>query len=251
LLHSQNIHPTLHTRTTQEAYWSKTCSKTFKDPAKGIKAIGEDEAPPNTNGFGSPQCIGPVEFHQEEADAAIGKFCSDQRWQETVIVPLVSFGNGKTSDGRGKVLSIEDSFPVNNGANQLWMDVSFAEVGCTGMFQFDTGACETQLRTILNGCDTAGLFPKHGGWIQDTCAVYRLMATGANDLDPMFIRSAVQEMVGDFTCTDTDTSALGPNSSLVGTCTCWYSGMPSVTDVFDKPDGGCSKVDKNSNPKVN
>jgi hypothetical protein len=170
---------------------------------------------------------------------------------KTVIVPLVSYGHGKTSDGRSKALGIENSFPVNNGTSELWLDVSFAEDSCSGMFQFDSGACTTQLRNILNGCDTAGLFPKHGGWIQDTCAVYRLMATGANDLDPLFLQSSVSEMMGQFTCTDTDASALGPDSVLAGTCTCWYSGMSSVTDIFDKPDGGCSKVDMSADSKNN
>lgn len=92
------------------------------------------------------------------------------------------FGTGLTSDGRGKALGVNNGgTPVNNGANALWVDVSFSEDSCTGNFQFDSSTCQTQLETILNGCNTGGLYPKTGGWIEENCAVYRLIATESED----------------------------------------------------------------------
>ena len=39
--------------------------------------------------------------------------------------------------------------------------------------------------------------------------------------------------LGDFACKETYTSAIGGSSSaLAGTCSCWYSGYPTLTDIF-------------------
>ncbi|KAF2420944.1 hypothetical protein EJ08DRAFT_738444 [Tothia fuscella] len=235
-----------------EAFLTNACSKTFEDPKVGVKTIGEDEAPPNSNGFHSPQCgNGSTIFHQEEADAAIVQFCNNQVQQNTVIVPLISLGSGKTADGRSKSIQKLQSFPVNKGASNLWMDISFATSMCNGNFQFDPMDCQTQLRTILNGCDTAGLFPKHGGWIQDSCAVYRMLAAPTADPNPLFLQANVPEMMGRLLCRETDTSGLGANSDLAGTCTCWYTGMPTVTEVFVQPFGGCGGIKVKQDPKRN
>ncbi|KAF2417714.1 hypothetical protein EJ08DRAFT_654442 [Tothia fuscella] len=126
------------------------------------------------------------------------------------------------------------------------MDVSFSDQGCIGLHQFDKESCLTKLRTILNGCDTSGLI-KRGGWLQDSCAVYRLLATKKDSPDPLFVQSTIKEMIGDFTCADTVDLTPG----LAGTCTCFYSGLPSATATFRKPDGGCSKVTSSMNPKNN
>jgi len=66
----------------------------------------------------------------------------------------------------------------------------------------------------------------------------------------MYIQ-AVDGDMGDWICTDTDTSGLDPGSPLDGTCTCWYSGQASVTDVFAKPSGGCSTVVDGADPLTN
>lgn len=198
-----------------------------------------------------PQCMGQTQFHQEEADAAIVKFCGNPDWQKRVIVPLVSLGNQKTSDNRTKTYQIQDSYPINNAGDNLWLDVYFAQSSCMGMFQFNQADCLTNMRNVLNGCDTSGLYPKHGGVSVDNCSVYRLSASPAGDPDPTILVSNDVITTGQFTCTDTDVSALGPGSPLAGTCTCWYSGLSSVTDVFDKPAGGCSTVQSSSNPKNN
>lgn len=125
-----------------------------------------------------------------------------------------------------------------------WMDASFAADSGMGMFQFDKNTCTTELRKIATGC-------KNGGWIQDTCAMYRLIVTALKDPSPKFVQLAISEMAGQFTCMNTDVSALGPKSPLAGTCTCWYSGMASVTDVFKKLVGGCSKVTGSDDPLTN
>jgi len=81
--------------------------------------------------------------------------------------------------------------------------------------------------------------------------VYRLSASPTGDPDPTFLVSNDVNTIGQFTCIDTDVSDLPAGSPLAGTCTCWYSGLSSVTDVFDKPAGGCSTVQSSSNPKDN
>jgi hypothetical protein len=195
--------------------------------------------------------MGKVRFHQEEADDAIVRFCGSPDWQDKVVVPLVSLGDKKASNGHRKVTQITGGFPINGGVDNLWLDVSFAESSCIGKFQFDQAKCLLNLRSILNNCDNAGLFPKRGGLIRDVCSVYRMSAGPASDPDPNFLLWSDPRTRGEFTCTDTDISVLGPDSPLAGTCTCWYSGMESVTDVFDKPEGGCSTVQSSSNPKTN
>lgn len=195
--------------------------------------------------------MGQVQFHQEEADAAIVKFCGNLDWKGTVVVPQVSIGSQMTSDGRHKSYQIQAHFPVNNGADNLWLDIYFAQDSCIGSFEFDQNQCLTHMRSVLNGCNTAGLFPKYGGLIRDSCAVYRISASATGNPDPTFLLSNYPKILGDFTCTDTDVSVLGPSSPLAGTCTCWYSGVQSVTDVFDRPAGGCSAVESSSNPKTN
>jgi hypothetical protein len=208
--------------------------------------VGEDEAPLSTNGPGSPQCGGTIRFSRSDGEQAISSFCNDQRWQG-VIVPRVSFGHGKTTDGRKKMLGVTDSFPIA-GNNKLWLGVSFAEASCAGMFQFDSGSCTAHLNTILNSCD--GSDAKRGGWLEESCAVYRMRAEGASVGDPLFLQSGTPD-IGDFTCTDTDTSAFGPGNPLEGTCACLWSRFPTVTDVFGKPEGGCSKVDRDADPLSN
>jgi hypothetical protein len=78
-----------------------------------------------------------------------------------------------------------------------------------------------------------------------------MLATLVTDPDPLFLQSTVPEMMGQFTCNDTDISALGADSPLAGTCTCWYAGLPTVSDVFVKPDGGCAMVKPSQDPKTN
>lgn len=197
--------------------------------------------------------MGQTEFHQEEADANIVKFCGNSEWQNQVIVPLVSMGDEKTSDGRPKVYQIEQKFLVNGGTDNLWLSINFAEETCLGSFQFNQADCLANLRSVLNGCDTGGLFPKNGGLIKESaCGVYHVAAAPTSDPDPVFLLSQSASLIGNFTCNDTDISALGPGSPLAGTCTCWYSGMQSVINTFDMPaSGGCAAIKSSSNPKTN
>ena len=196
-----------------------------------------------------------MQFHQAEADAGIVRFCSDPKWQNVVIVPPVGMGNHKTAQGKRKVTQITGTVAINLDSNgkpldHLWLYIFFAESRCMGSFTFSQDDCLRNFRSILNNCDTSGLFPKHGGIIQDVCSVYRMTARPAGGPSPFFMLGSDPRTAGVFTCNDTDVSAL-PDSPLNGTCTCWYSGMDSVTAVFNKPEGGCSAVQSTSNPRTN
>jgi hypothetical protein len=188
-------------------------------------------------------------FHQEDADQIIQDYCGVI--SDAFIVPLVSYGNGETSDVRDKTLTEDGAYPLRQTDNMLYLSISFAEADCNGRFEFDKGACLTQFRNILNNCDTGGLFPKHGGAIEKDCQVYAMYGAGKTEPSPLFHQSDHLDLMGAFTCVDTDTSMLGPNSPLAGTCTCWYAHMTTVTDVFAKPDGGCGMVKSSQNPLTN
>ena len=230
-----------------DAYWSRKCDVSLSDAVASIKAVREDEGPMTFDSIGSPECYGTSEFEQPEAAAAIHDFCGNYS-DSIIIVPLVSFGNVTLPEGRSRALGIDNGgVLVNNGANKLWMDVHFAESSCYGNFPFDQTKCKAQLGSILNGCNTAGLYPKTGGWIKPTmsCAVYCLLATGADDPTPLYVQ-AMDGNMGDWTCEDTDT--MGIDHGHDNTCTCYYSLQSSMTDTFDKPDGGCSTIPSNTNP---
>lgn len=181
------------------------------------KAPKSDSAPPPppANGIPAPKCAGTptgtgeVAFSQADADAAITTFCSNRDYWGKVLTPAVSFGTGQTNDGRGKVLGMSDPFKVNGGADNLWLGLSFAEDECQGMFQFDQGTnddeklahCVDRFRTVLNGCNTEGLFPKYGGELREVCAVYRMTGRRADQTDPLALKSSGD--LGAFTCENT------------------------------------------------
>lgn len=171
----------------------------------------DDPLPPSIT-IPAPVCAGTpsgtpqLPFPQPDADAAIIKFCSNRIAWGQVIVPAVSFGTGLTNDGRHKALGISDSFPINGGADKLWIGLSFSEGDCMGSFQFDVGAnddeklanCVVRFRTILNGCNVEGLFPKYGGELGDACAIYRMTARKADQASPLTLKS--EGDLGAFTC---------------------------------------------------
>lgn len=121
-------------------------------------------------------------------------------------MPAVSFGTGLTSDGRHKALGFSDSFPVNGGADNLWLGLSFSEDGCIGMFQFDVGKddkksvahCVNRFEAILSGCHDHPPGKRLGGEFHDVCAVYRMTARKPGSPDPMALKSSTDP--GTFTC---------------------------------------------------
>lgn len=209
------------TRIQQEAYYSTFCSKTFKDPKENVVATVKDEdigvnRSPLPAGaskpFPDPICPGTtaatpaVAFPEADAANAINTFCSHRKYWGQVVVPLVSFGTGLTSDGRHKALGMSDSFPVNGDADKLWLGLSFSEDECMGMFQFDVGKddneslahCVDRFETVLNGCKADATGKRIGGELHDACAVYRITARQADQPDPMMLKSSSDP--GTFTC---------------------------------------------------
>lgn len=168
-----------------------------------------------TNTIPVPQCAGApsgppqVAFPQPDADADIIKFCSNRAYWDLDIVPLVSWGTGRTSDGRAKVNIVSDSYPINSGADNLWLSLSSNEDSCIGSFQFTYGAndderlarCVDRFRIILNGCNTDTITDKFGGQLNDVCALYRITARTSDQSNPLIIKSETDP--GTFTCAPT------------------------------------------------
>ena len=247
-----------------EAYWSRKFNMEFTDPTPNVcrrravpvstteRTVGEDEAPQanfqeTSLTFSTiPACYGGGSdpFTQGDAASAIDDFCSSDGFQDFVVVPKVSLGNGTTSSGQTKALDVKDFAKVGNGETTLWIDIAFAESNCSGTAAFNKTDCSIQLKTILNDCDTGGDYPKYGGWNQSSregCLVYRPISQKVDGLDPMYVQANDGEM-GDWTCQDT------PGA---GTCTCFYELQSTVTDIFNKPttSGGCADVKEGTPPK--
>ncbi|KIN02978.1 hypothetical protein OIDMADRAFT_65754, partial [Oidiodendron maius Zn] len=189
----------------------------------------------------APNCAANgISFPQPAAQSFITKFCSEKQWWNTVLVPAISFGTGQTKDGRSKALGVSDSFDLDGTTNQLWAGIMFANETCTGFFDVAIGQndqekidyCMARFNPILNNCRTDTITDKVGGTLKEVCAIYVLTAR-VNGEDPIQNSEA---NLGDFTCKETDTSAIGGSSSpLAGTCTCWYSRYPTLTDIFKMP----------------
>ena len=247
-----------------EAYWSRQLNKEFTDPTPQTslkratpattteRTVGEDEAPQasfddkDSSSEVIPACYGggSSPFTQGDGADAIDTFCANDEFNDFAIVPKVSFGDGKTSSGMLKALDLKDFSKVGNGNTTLWMDIAFAESDCIGTAAFNKTDCSLQLKKILNGCDTAGDYPKHGGWIAPSsgCLVYRLIPQGAEGPDPMYVQGNDGEM-GDWICQD--------DSTIPDTCICYYQWQSTITDTFDKPNssGGCADIKEGTPPK--
>lgn len=195
--------------------------------------------PPND--IPAPNCASDgISFPQPPVENFIDEFCNQKQFWNTVIGPLVSTGTGQTSDGRNKALGVSQDYSLDGTSDKLWLGLMFSRDTCTGSFQFTSGQsdqekldhCKDRFRTVLNGCQTNTITEKKGGDVNDSCAIYTI-TTQTSDKDPF---ADWQKDQGDFTCTETDTSAIGGQSSpLYGTCTCWYSGYPGLTDIFKMP----------------
>ncbi|KAF4304349.1 hypothetical protein GTA08_BOTSDO08340 [Botryosphaeria dothidea] len=213
-------------------------------------------APPATtpapdDGVPAPSCATEgTKFPQPPVEDFITSFCSDKRFWDTMIVPPISTGTGQTSDGKGKAMGVEASYDLPGTSDKLWLELAFATDSCTGSFLFAQGTddaskiehCRARFRTALNGCQTGTIDEKLGGTVRDVCAVYAITARPEGE-DPF---NEEEKDNGDFTCKETDTSQIGgADSPLAGTCTCWYSNSPGLTDVFKMPSSGnCKDTNK-------
>lgn len=182
---------------------SEEYSHTWSGPSAQVDTSGLPKC------AGTPTSTPQVAFPQPDADALIRQFCSNRAYWNLDIVPLVSFGTGLTSDGRHKALGASDSFPINEGTDNLWLGLSFKEDSCVGSFPFTFGTndderlahCVDRFRIVLNGCNTDTTTAKFGGELDDVCSVYRMTARKSGQADPMTLKS--QTDPGTFTCNPT------------------------------------------------
>ncbi|KAI1843514.1 hypothetical protein JX266_010340 [Neoarthrinium moseri] len=180
----------------------------------------------------------------------IQSFCGDKTSWHTVIVPPVSFGTGSTNDGRGKAIGVTANYTLPGTSDLMWLELEFANGICIGYSQFTVGTndqekfshCTERFGRILNDCQTGTTAAKTGGQLQDVCIVYTIMRHSGN-VNPY---DAFFEHGGEFTCKQTDVSAIGGDSSpLKNTCTCWYSNYPGLYDTFKMPlSGNCKDTSK-------
>ncbi|KAH8909286.1 hypothetical protein BR93DRAFT_388432 [Coniochaeta sp. PMI_546] len=195
------------------------------------------------NALPPPECATDgIPFPQPPVEEYITAFCSDREMFQKVIVPPISYGNGKTDDGRTKVVGVIGDYPVPNSKNKLWLGLLYTHQACMGTFQFAVGKndqdsidhCKIRLRTILNGCQTDTTTAKLGGKLTDVCAQYYV--TQAPPDEQPFDNWFTLQGKGTFDCVPTNTSAIGSESSpLMGTCTCSYSGFSDQSDLFKMP----------------
>lgn len=200
---------------------------------------------PPVDALPSPECApAGVSFSQPPVEDFIDGFCGDRDFWNTVLTPPVSYGTGLTSDGRGKAVGVSAPYDMADTTDKLWIAMMFARDNCTGSSQFTVGRddeeklahCKGRFRTVLNGCQTDTITEKHGGMLDDVCIEYHITAEpdGAKPFDGWFANG------GDFTCEETDDLGM-EDSPLKGTCTCWYSGYPTIHDVFKMPGSGDCK----------
>jgi len=109
-----------------------------------------------------PQCAGadnPVTFGQPLANDAIMQFCNDPKNRNHLIVSPINSGNGKTKDGREKVLGVSSGGTKIDDNNTLWMGVKHTADSCDGTFTWPPGTndqdqidiCVDRFLRILNG----------------------------------------------------------------------------------------------------
>jgi hypothetical protein len=191
-------------------------------------------------GIPNPTCYkADAGLDQTSIEQHIKDFCGDKNFWETVLVPAVSYGTGRTSDGSGKAEGVDQNYTLSGTTDLLWLGTMFTNDTCIGYSKFTIGSnddeklkyCTDRFENILNGCT------KTGGSLQDVCIVYTIIRqqAGFNPYDDA-------KKPGDFTCGKTDTSAIGGDSSpLKNTCTCWYSNYPGLQDTFKMPSSGDCK----------
>ncbi|OHE90779.1 hypothetical protein CORC01_13919 [Colletotrichum orchidophilum] len=226
-----------------EGIWTtEETDRRFNTACEGMKNPPPAMSAPPLSEIPRPDCAynGPA-FAQSPAEAHIHDFCSNEEFWDTVIVPPISLGLDKTSDNRQKAAGIAKGYAIGGTDDKLWLGLMFSRDSCTGSFQFSLGEtndekrdyCKSRLRTILNGCGTGTVTAKKGGTLVEGCHIYAMMAAQNDPFDEWY------KDQGELKCEDT--AATG-ESALKGTCTCWYSGYPGLTDVFKKPNSNVCKA---------
>jgi hypothetical protein len=181
-------------------------------------------------------------FPQPPVERNIDDFCGNKQFWDRVIVPHISIGTGVTDKGNRKTPGVNASYAIEGTNDKLWLGLYFSNKNCIGRFQFTIGNndeervnhCKDRFRTVLNGCQTDTIKDKKGGELNDACAIYSMTRSKINPWGDW------NKDQGDLTCQDTDVRALGEryDGPLKGTCTCWLSGRPGLTDLFKMPESG-------------
>ncbi|EQB57145.1 hypothetical protein CGLO_02782 [Colletotrichum gloeosporioides Cg-14] len=195
-----------------------------------------------------PECSfeGPA-FSQPEAEEHINNFCSNSAYWENVIVSPLANGTAETSDGNPKSSGTSYPYKITGSGDRLWLGLMYSRESCTGTFRFTLGKtdeekrdyCRARFRTILNGCQTDTTTAKKGGILNKECGTYGVIASKDNPF-------SMEKWYGDLgTLVCEDTLAVD-GSPLRGTCTCWYSNYPGLTEVYKMPPGKqCKSGDVN------
>lgn len=226
-------------------------SKVIETELLGITSDEPVKPPVAPTAVPPPECaVHGMPFPQPPVEDYITAFCSNRDMFKKVIVPPISYGNGKTDDGRTKVVGVVGNYTIPDSQNKLWLGLLYTHQACMGTFQFAVGKndqesidhCKLRLGTILNGCQTDTTTAKLGGKLTDVCAQY-YVTRAPPDERPFDNWFTVQDK-GTFDCVPTDTSAIGGDSSpLKGTCTCSYSGFSDQSDIFKMPQSNnCADV---------
>lgn len=224
-------------------------SQLFRAAVAGISSNVPIVPPVASGSLPAPECAtGGIVFPQPPVENNIQTFCAGHDQWGKLIVPPISYGNGKTNDGQTKVAGVVGNFPIPNSNNLLWLGVLYSRHACVGNFHFGIGQsdqdktdhCKKRLLTVLNGCQTDTITAKLGGKLQDVCAVY-YVTVAPPDEQPFYGWFANP---GRLSCAPTNTTLLGGDSSpLAGTCTCSYPKFAGQTDVFKMPaSNSCSDV---------
>ncbi|KXH67891.1 hypothetical protein CSAL01_12233 [Colletotrichum salicis] len=186
-----------------EATWtSQESALRFDVALEGMKNPPPAMSTPPPGDISSPNCAyeGPG-FAQSLAERHIHDFCSNEGYWDKVIVPPISLGLEQTSDGRQKLAGVAQGDEKRDH-------------------------CKSRLRTVLNGCGTDTVTAKKGGTLADGCREYGVFATETDPFDEWYTDE------GGLECED---RAATEESPLKGTCTCWYSGYPALSDIFKRP----------------
>ena len=196
-----------------------------------------DIIPTNPEHLPKPECDSDgASFASADVEKHLYDFCSDDSIWDTTIVPFISTGNRKTSDGQPKSAGVSRGFYMTGSDEKLWVGIMFSRDSCKGSFTVGVGLsaqekldhCWERFRAVLHGCQTDTTTTKTGGQLKDVCAVYGLKMSQDNPFDEPRWYSDLGEMQ----CED---DSEGGNSDA---CTCWYSGYPDLTDTFKRPDSG-------------
>lgn len=172
----------------------------------------------------------PVSFVRRQ----IQNFCADDELLSSMIAPPI---NGLTHE---PTLKWALGWTIENGGKTLFLDVAYTRRVCRGAVPLAEGRtsedkreyCRASCESILGGCGV-----HNGGALYDGCRVYMINFGRHSQTKGWFKDEGV------VICDDTNHVRDRPILSR-DTCTCWYSGYPGLTALFERPASGSCVVDE-------